>query len=165
MKGIWFKKKDTGAIFLSVKCFSVNKSTCYLSLCLTEFFPQWDIKNLSFIRSWTRPTWRLELGNEWDTHAQEFALILPILVWCYRVHSVLSPLCICNSILPAVKNLASIASIYIPSMFTYLLSLRISKSSFRIVQSCFLKKKIYIYRERERERTLSEFGGSLWNLA
>ena len=35
-----FKKKDTGAIFLSVKCFSVNKSTCYLSLCLTEFFPQ-----------------------------------------------------------------------------------------------------------------------------
>ena len=35
----------------SVECFSLNKSTSYLSLCLTEFFLRWDIKTLRFIKS------------------------------------------------------------------------------------------------------------------
>ena len=34
---------------LPVECFSPNKSSSYLSLCIS---PQWDIKNLSFIKSW-----------------------------------------------------------------------------------------------------------------
>ena len=129
-----------------MKCFSVNKSTCYLSLCLTEFFLQWDIKNLSFIRSLNQVHLEVRAGKWMRYTWPRVSLIVPILVWCYGVHSVLSPLCIRNSILPTVKNLASIASIYITSIFTYLLSLRISKSSFRIVQSCCLK---YIYIERE----------------
>ena len=34
---------------LPVECFSLNISSSYLSLCIS---PQWDIKNLSFIKSW-----------------------------------------------------------------------------------------------------------------
>ena len=39
--------------------FSLNKSTCYLSLSLSEFFLRWDIKNLSSIRSWNQVLWVL----------------------------------------------------------------------------------------------------------
>ena len=40
---------------LSVQCVSLNKSTSYLSLFpLTEFVLPWDIKNMSFIKSWTK---------------------------------------------------------------------------------------------------------------
>ena len=41
-------------------CFSLNlsKSTSY-TLHLTEFFLQWDIKNLSFIRPWNQILWVL----------------------------------------------------------------------------------------------------------
>ena len=48
-------------------CFFLNpnKSTSYLSLCLTEFFLQWDIKNLSFIRSWNQAPWALARLKFW----------------------------------------------------------------------------------------------------
>ena len=48
-------------------CFSLNpnKSTSYLSLCLTEFFLQWDIKNLSFTRSWNQAPWALARLKSW----------------------------------------------------------------------------------------------------
>ena len=49
------------ACTVCVVCFSLylNKSTSYLSLCLSEFFLRWDIKNLSFIRSWNQVPWVL----------------------------------------------------------------------------------------------------------
>ena len=48
-------------------CFFLNpnKSTSYLPLCLTEFFLQWYIKNLSFTRSWNQAPWALVRLKSW----------------------------------------------------------------------------------------------------
>ena len=50
-------------------CFSLNlnKSTSYLFLCLSLNFLQWDIKNLSFIRSWNQVPWFFA-GFEFQPH-------------------------------------------------------------------------------------------------
>ena len=48
--------------------FSLNKSTSYLSLCLSLNSLQWDIKNLSFIKSWNRVcdlSWKT-VSFDWD---------------------------------------------------------------------------------------------------
>ena len=36
-----------------------------IALCLTEFFLQWDIKNLSFTRSWNQAPWALAMLKSW----------------------------------------------------------------------------------------------------
>ena len=39
---------------MSAECFSLMKSTSYLSLSVIEFFLQQDIKKMSFIKSWNQ---------------------------------------------------------------------------------------------------------------
>ena len=36
-----------------------------IAVSLTEIFLQWDIKNLSFIRSWNEAPWALALLKSW----------------------------------------------------------------------------------------------------
>ena len=36
-----------------------------ITVSLTEFFLQWDIKNLSCIRSWNQAPWALALLKSW----------------------------------------------------------------------------------------------------
>ena len=54
------------------ECFSLNtnKSTSYLSLCLSLNFLQWDIKSLSFIRSWSHAPWILARLKSWERWAE-----------------------------------------------------------------------------------------------
>lgn len=75
---------------LSVGCISLNTSTLLLiTLSLTEFFLQWDIKNLSSNKSWHQelrppPSWRMELcGPSWlqSTTAWTRSTSVPIPCW------------------------------------------------------------------------------------
>ena len=123
-------------------CFSLNNSTSCLLLCLAESFLQWDIKNVSFIKSWDQEL-RPPPGGGWndDVDPPDFSqlklgLCQPLPQFSAEFFSVQAPSWICMYLQLKICPILLLRRLYFGNVFSLLAAS--NNHSF----SCLKKKKI-----------------------
>ena len=125
-------------------CFSLNNSTSCLLLCLAESFLQWDIKNVSFIKSWDQKL-RPPPGGGWndDVDPPDFSQLKlglgqPLPQFSAEFFSVQAPSWICMYLQLKICPILLLRRLYFGNVFSLLAAS--NNHSF----SCLKKKKLKI---------------------